>query len=116
MKTPECSLASARLRVAWLAGAALLLSACNGPGLEPPGTTYDSDSIPAQHAKHGGTRPPTAAGSGGRETGGSATRATGGKTGTGGSGGGVTDHTPMTSRDAGAPENGEDGGTDPASA
>jgi hypothetical protein len=100
------------LRLAWIACAALALSACTGPGLEPPGSEGDSNTvggpkqtrdagIPHQGGSDTGNMGST--GSGGRSsTGGS--NSSGGSGGTpGGNGGSAGNHKPPVSQDAGAP-------------
>jgi hypothetical protein len=106
MKTPVSSAAGARTRLAWIAGAALTLAACTGPGLEPPdrpgleppapGKTSDAG---AQHHTGGGDMGPSS-GTGGSK--GSTSSGGSGSSGTSGNNSGAGgENTPPTNKDAG---------------
>lgn len=120
MKTPASS-SSAPVRLAWIACAAIALSACTGPGLEPPDQSNNSAGGPGKVSdagaqQHGGSGTDSmgSTGTGGRSsTGGS----TGGKGGSAGSSGGTSGENghPMTPHDAGlAPDAGTDAGDEDA--
>jgi hypothetical protein len=113
MKTPASS-QSAPLRLAWIACAGLALSACTGPGLEPPGSGGDNTAVHGPepnrdagiaHQGGSGTGNTGNAGTGGRSSTDDGSTSSGGSGGTtGGNGGSAGEHNPpVITQDAGAP-------------